>query len=180
MRFFYEKIVITIILFLFNITIGKTEIIKEDQNFLMVIGIEKNISKKEVGNESIISGNFNAVLSDNILLKDYVASCEIIGRAYQGRGFSCGFSEMESLKGFCVIKKEEKDIIVMEWFCTTSTGPKGDAVCSGKASIVNGYGVFAGITGNANISIPLVKQMINEKNSLKSLWEAKFYLPERL
>ena len=180
MKNFKTKAILTFTLFFFNIIFSKSNSIDEEQNFSMIISMEKNISKDSVGKESLISGHLKAKIDDNILLRDYIVNCDIIGRVYQGRSFSCGFSEVEDIKGLCVIKNNKNDIIITEWNCITNMGMSGDAICKGKANILSGFGIFAGIKGNANITMPLIKNVSNEQVSTKGIWKAKFYLPDRL
>ena len=80
----------------------------------------------------------------------------------------------------CIFSKNDIDIIIAKWQCATSVGDNGDASCIGKASFEDGNGEFAGINGYASISTPLIKQLIEKKSSLPSIWKVNISLPDKL
>ena len=118
------------------------------------------INSKSIGEDEILSGIFYGK-TESIEDKNFTNAnldCDFIGRSYKGRGFSCGFAVIEDLKGFCYIKNNNnKDILIIEWACNTTAGINGDAYCAGKFNIIQGFGVFAGVDGFGEISMPIAK-----------------------
>ena len=120
-----------------------------------------------------------AIHSPNTMTKNFANAnleCDFIGRSYKGRGFSCGFAVIEDLKGFCYIKNNNnEDILIVDWACNTTAGINGDAYCAGKLNIVQGFGRFAGVSGFGEINMPIVKT-INSKmsNSLNITLNIKY------
>ena len=83
------------------------------------------------------------------------------------RSFSCGFSEVEDLNGFCKITfKDKNSIILIDWKCSTTAGLQGDAVCKGKLDVLKGFGDYAGVIGFGKLEMPLIKTIKSEKISL--------------
>ena len=154
---------------------------KEDvQKFQIIIDTDSKFSIDRAGDSEILSGSYNGDVTGLKLLEGMKANCNLVGRSYQGRGFSCGFAEVEELNGICIFAKNKNDVIIAKWQCITSVGDNGDASCLGKASFVEGHGLFAGIDGSASISSPLVKQLLEKKISLPSVWKANISLPDKL
>ena len=118
------------------------------------------INTKSVGEDEILSGAFYGQ-TESIEDKNFANAnleCDFIGRSYKGRGFSCGFAVIEDLKGFCYIKNNnEEDILIVDWNCNTTAGINGDAYCAGKLNIIQGFGVFAGVNGFGEINMPIAK-----------------------
>ena len=118
------------------------------------------INKKNVGEDQILSGVFYGK-TESVEDKNFANAnleCDFIGRSYQGRGFSCGFAVIEDLKGFCYIKNNNnEDILIFDWTCNTTAGINGDAYCAGKLNIIQGFGVFAGVDGFGEINMPITK-----------------------
>ena len=157
---------ILVIIFIFPL------LLKGDNDFANVkLNIkldEDNIIKiKSMGEDEILSGAFYGQ-TESIEDKNFANAnleCDFIGRSYKGRGFSCGFAVIEDLKGFCYIKNNnDEDILIAEWSCNTTAGINGDAFCAGKLNIIQGFGRFAGVNGFGKINMPLAKT-INSKIS---------------
>ena len=130
---------------------------------------ENNIIKiKSMGEDEILSGAFYGKIG-SIVDKNFANAnleCDFIGRSYKGRGFSCGFAVIEDLKGFCYIKNNNnEDILIVDWNCNTTAGINGDAYCAGKLNIIQGFGVFAGVNGFGEINMPIAKT-INSNMSI--------------
>ena len=77
--------------------------------------------------------------------------CEFDGHTFESRGFSCGFTEAESVVGVCLFAAANGDTAVAEWRCRTGATMTSDARCEGAAAWVEGVGIFAGIVGEAKI-----------------------------
>ena len=130
---------------------------------------ENNIVKiKKMGEDEILSGVFYGIVEnkedDN--LNNANLECDFIGRSYQGRGFSCGFAVIEDLKGYCYIKNNNnEDILIVDWTCNTTAGINGDAYCAGKLNITQGFGAFAGVNGFGKINMPVAKTINSNMSS---------------
>ena len=130
---------------------------------------ENNIvNKKNVGEDEILSGALYGK-TESITDKNFTNAnleCDFIGRSYQGRGFSCGFAVIEDLKGFCYIKSNNnEDIIIFDWACNTTAGINGNAYCAGKLNIIQGFGKFAGVSGFGEINMPIAKTINSNMSS---------------
>ena len=150
---------ILVIIFIFPL------LLKGDNDFANVkLNIkldEDNIIKiKSMGEDEILSGAFYGK-TESIKYKNFANAkleCDFIGRSYKGRGFSCGFAVIEDLKGFCYIKNNNnEDILMVDWNCNTTAGINGDAYCAGKLNIIQGFGVFVGVNGFGEINMPIAK-----------------------
>tara|TARA_E500000178_G_C16949429_1_gene720498 strand:+ start:694 stop:1236 length:543 start_codon:yes stop_codon:yes gene_type:complete len=127
-----------------------------------------NIIKiKSIGKDEILQGTFFGKIQsledknfDNANLE-----CDFMGRSYQGRGFSCGFAVIEDLQGYCYVNNNNEDILITNWTCNTTAGITGDAYCSGKLKIIQGFGKFAGVDGYGKINMPIVKTITSEISS---------------
>ena len=139
----------------------------KDTNLIINLENNSSLSIKNVGEEEFIKGTiFGGVKTlDDDRLNNSHLECEFIGRAYKGRGFSCGFAIIEDLHGLCYINKKNKNTLILSWKCNTSAGLSGDASCLGKLNLMQGYGSFAGAEGFGTINMPLAKAMLKEKFS---------------
>ena len=130
---------------------------------------ENNIIKiKSMGEDEILSGAFYGKIlsSEDKNFANANLECDFIGRSYKGRGFSCGFAVIEDLKGFCYIKNNNsEDILMVEWNCNTTAGINGDAYCAGKLNIIQGFGLFAGVNGFGKINMPIAKTINSNMSS---------------
>ena len=155
----YSRIIIIFLMLVFSSYLkGENEILK------VKIDVKLNksnvINTKSVGEDEILSGAFYGK-TESLEDKNFANAsleCDFIGRSYQGRGFSCGFAVIEDLKGFCYIKNNNnEDILIFDWTCNTTAGINGDAYCAGKLNIIQGFGVFAGVDGFGEINMPITK-----------------------
>ena len=131
-------------------------------NLNVIINTDNNITLKSVAQDEIIKGTLHGKI-DNKDYKEFTETfleCDLLGRSYKGRGFSCGFAIVEDLNGLCYLNKSNtKDILITSWKCTTTAGFNGDAFCKGKLNIVQGFGKFAGVLGFGEIEMPLAKTL---------------------
>jgi hypothetical protein len=148
-------------------------LLKGDNDFAKVklnIKLDENniIKIKSMGEDEILSGAFYGKI-ESTEDKNFVNAnleCDFIGRSYKGRGFSCGFAVIEDLKGFCYIKNNNsEDILMADWNCNTTGGINGDAYCAGKLNIIQGFGEFAGVNGFGEINMPLAKTINSNMSS---------------
>ncbi len=158
---------ILVIIFIFPL------LLKGDNDFANVkLNIkldEDNIIKiKSMGEDEILSGAFYGQ-TESIEDKNFANAnleCDFIGRSYKGRGFSCGFAVIEDLKGYCYIKNNNnEDILIVDWTCNTTGGINGDAYCAGKLNITQGFGIFAGVNGFGEINMPVAKTINSNMSS---------------
>ena len=145
--------------------------LKSENDFDQVklnIKLNNNIIKiKSIGEDEILQGTFFGKIEsledknfDNAKLE-----CDFMGRSYKGRGFSCGFAVIEDLQGYCYVNNNNEDILITNWTCNTTAGITGDAYCSGKLKIIQGFGKFAGVDGYGKINMPIVKTITSEISS---------------
>ena len=142
------KINIILLIFIFSVNL------RSENDFLDIkLNIKLNnnniIKIKSIGEDEILQGTFFGKIEsledknfDNANLE-----CDFMGRSYKGRGFSCGFAVIEDLQGYCYVKNDNnEDILITNWNCNTTAGINGDAYCSGKLKIIQGFGKFAGVS----------------------------------
>ena len=128
---------------------------------------DTNISFRSIADNEIIKGNILGEIQNTSydILSNAFVECELLGRSYKGRGFSCGFAVVEDLKGFCFLRKlNNLDTLMTSWSCSTTAGFNGDASCIGKLSVVEGFGKFAGVLGFGEIEMPLAKTLLLDEN----------------
>ena len=163
----YSRIIIIFLIFVFsNYLKGENELLKVKIDVKLS---ESNIiNTKSVGEDEILSGAFYGK-TESVEDKNFANAnleCDFIGRSYKGRGFSCGFAVIEDLKGFCYIKNNNnEDILIFDWNCNTTAGINGDAYCAGKLNIIQGFGVFAGVNGFGEINMPIAKTINSNMSS---------------
>ena len=148
-------------------------LLKGDNDFAKVklnIKLDENniIKIKSMGEDEILSGAFYGKIgsTEDKNFANANLECDFIGRSYKGRGFSCGFAIIEDLKGFCYLKNNNsEDILMVEWNCNTTAGINGDAYCAGKLNVIQGFGVFAGVNGFGEINMPIAKTINSNMSS---------------
>ena len=163
----YARIIIIFFIFVFsNYLNGENELLKVKID--VKLGESNIINTKSVGEDEILSGAFYGK-AESIEDKNFANAnleCDFIGRSYKGRGFSCGFAVIEDLRGFCYIKNNnDEDILIVDWNCNTTAGINGDAYCAGKLNVIQGFGVFAGVSGFGEISMPIAKTINSDMSS---------------
>ncbi len=146
----------------------------KSENELLKVKIDVKLDKgniintKSVGEDEILSGVFYGK-TESVEDKNFADAnleCDFMGRSYKGRGFSCGFAVIEDLRGFCYIKNNnDEDILIIDWSCNTTAGINGDAYCAGKLNIIQGFGVYAGVSGFGEISMPIAKTINSNMSS---------------
>lgn len=163
----YARIIIIFFIFLFsNYLKSENELLKVKIDVKLDKG--NTINTKSIGEDEILSGAFYGKTEslEDKNFADANLECDFIGRSYKGRGFSCGFAVIEDLRGFCYIKNNnDEDILIIDWSCNTTAGINGDAYCAGKLNIIQGFGVFAGVNGFGEINMPIVKTINSNMSS---------------
>ena len=159
-------------------------ILKGDNDFSQVkldiiINEENTINFKSIEEDEIIKGTLMGKITSNEdnNLHNAKLECDFLGRSYKGRGFSCGFAVVEDLQGYCYIKNVKNEgTLITSWSCNTSAAINGDPNCSGKLNLVQGFGVFAGVSGFGKINMPLAKS-INSNSSFPMSLNMKIKYP---
>ena len=163
----YSRIIILFLIFIFsNYLKGENELLKVKID--VKLSKSNIINKKNVGEDEILSGVFygKTESKEDKNFANASLECDFIGRSYKGRGFSCGFAVIEDLKGFCYIKNNNsEDILIVDWTCNTTAGINGDAYCAGKLNIIQGFGVFAGVNGFGKFNMPIAKTINSNMSS---------------
>jgi hypothetical protein len=166
-----------------NISFSKQSFANEDfldYSLSVIISTDNNISIKNVAQDEIITGTLFGKIENKSFkeFKETSLECDLLGRSYKGRGFSCGFAVVEDLNGLCYFNNtNNKDILITSWKCSTTAGLDGDAHCKGKLSIVEGFGKFAGVLGFGEIEMPLAKTLISNKQSSPMRLKMKIKYP---
>ena len=172
-------IIVTILVY-----IQTSLIISEDEflehNLTITLDTNNSINKKSIATNEIVKGTIYGkieVSNDNYFTNSNL-ECDFIGRSYKGRGFSCGFAIVEDLQGFCYLSSlDGENTLITSWNCNTTAGLTGDASCAGKLNIIQGVGLFAGVSGFGKISMPLAKSFIDNKLSNLMTMKLKIKYP---
>lgn len=172
-------IIVTILVY-----IQTSFIISEDDflehNLNIILDTNNSINKKSIATDEIVKGTIYGKIEfsgDNYFVDSNI-ECDFIGRSYKGRGFSCGFAVVEDLMGFCYLSSLDGDnTLITSWTCNTTAGLAGDAACVGKLNIMQGVGLFAGVSGFGKISMPLAKSFIDNKISSLMTMKLKIKYP---
>ena len=101
--------------------------------------------------EETFFGTVAGTVRGDPLLAGASVNCEFEGYTFEARGFSCGFTNAESVAGICLFTAENGDTAVAEWRCETGATMTSDARCEGTAEWIEGTGAFAGISGGAKL-----------------------------
>ncbi|MBV68584.1 MAG: hypothetical protein CMJ08_02140 [Pelagibacterales bacterium] len=173
-------------LFIISLSLSKLAFATED--FLdykldIIVNTDNDISKKNVAEDEIIKGTLFGKIKNTSYkaFKETTLECDLLGRSYKGRGFSCGFAVVEDLNGLCYFNNSNsKDILITSWKCSTTAGLDGDAYCKGKLSIIQGFGKFAGVLGFGEIEMPLAKTLISNKQSYPMRLTMKIKYPSNI
>ena len=66
----------------------------------IIVNTDNDISKKNVAEDEIIKGTLFGKIKDTAYkaFKETTLECDLLGRSYKGRGFSCGFVVVEDLE----------------------------------------------------------------------------------
>tara|TARA_A100001015_G_scaffold313501_1_gene420868 strand:+ start:1422 stop:1991 length:570 start_codon:yes stop_codon:yes gene_type:complete len=148
--------------------------------FKAVLNKANDVDVKSINDDKIINGSINGRI-DSALHKTFSNAklqCEILGRSYKGRVFSCGFAEVEDLKGYCqFIMPKSEDLLLTYLECTTTAGLNGDAMCKGKVNVLQGFGNLAGVIGFGEVEMPLIKSLMNKNISYPMKWTLKIKHP---
>ena len=110
-----------------------------------------DIYETTIGDTKIAMASFSALIVNDNLLKDGFIDCKITAYAAPGRGFSCGFSQMENVSGYCVIKDKSGDSLVAKLECSSGATASLDVRCEGRMDFMSGIGKYSGVSGTARV-----------------------------
>lgn len=129
----------------------------------------------DVGEEEVISGRISgtAATTTEPVFAGATVDCPFVGRAYEGRSFSCGFTTIEDMQGMCVFTDADGDKAVADWSCSTGATMTSDARCEGKAIWVSGTGKFAGLRG----AFKMHTELFRNRKEGNALWRGSMELP---
>ena len=151
------RIIITIpflVLLNFQLVFADTINIPEDAEKIFLVGeyIEKiDVNEITLGDTKVAMASFSAfIITENSLNGGFI-DCKVTAYAAPGRGFSCGFSQMENVSGYCVLKDKSGDTIVAKLECSSGATSTVDVRCEGKIDFMSGVGKYAGVSGTARV-----------------------------
>ena len=112
------KLFYTIFIFIFintEIALSNGSAIPDDAEEISLVA--KYIDKPEVnevviGETIIAMSSFSAFITSKGNLDGGFIDCKVTAYAAPGRGFSCGFAQMENVSGYCVIKDRNNESVV--------------------------------------------------------------------
>ena len=151
------KIIIAILFLAFlnlQLVFADTINIPEDAEKISLVAeyIEKiDVNEITLGDTKVAMASFSAfIVAENPLNGGFI-DCKVTAYAAPGRGFSCGFSQMENVSGYCVLKDKSGDTIVAKLECSSGATSTVDVRCEGKIDFMSGIGKYAGVSGTARV-----------------------------
>ncbi|MDB9761179.1 hypothetical protein OAC06_00015 [Alphaproteobacteria bacterium] len=151
------KIIITI-LFLGFLTLQLTfadaiNIPEDAEKISLVAEYVKKIDVNEItiGDTKVAMASFTAFIINDNSLNGGLIDCKVTAYAAPGRGFSCGFSQMENVSGYCVLKDKSGETLVAKLECSSGATSSLDVRCEGKIDFISGTGKYAGVSGTARV-----------------------------
>jgi len=150
------KIIIIILLLFITIRISYSDEINipDDAEEISISAeyLEKaNTNEILIGDTKVAMASFTAFIKNNSLLNGGFIDCKVTAYASPGRGFSCGFSQMENVSGYCVIKDKSGDSLVTKLECSSGATVSQDVRCEGRIDFLSGTGKYAGVSGIARL-----------------------------
>ncbi len=170
-----NKLILKLKIISFSIFFFQSQIFaSENQDFVkhkldVFLLSENTISIKNIKENKIIKGTLLGKVENkkNEIFHNANLECDILGHAYKGRSFSCGFAEVEDLQGYCKMTfPGNENILLINYKCTTTAGMEGDAVCKGKINVLQGFGEYAGAIGFGKLEMPLINSILGKKTSI--------------
>ena len=109
------------------------------------------VNEINIGETIIATANFSAFISSEGHLSEGTIDCKVTAYAAPGRGFSCGFAQMENVSGYCVLKDKDQDSLVAKLECSSGATVSTDVRCEGRLDFMSGTGKYSGINGTARL-----------------------------
>ncbi|PPR15938.1 MAG: hypothetical protein CFH33_01080 [Alphaproteobacteria bacterium MarineAlpha9_Bin3] len=128
--------------------------IPEDAEKISLVAIYSNkpeVNEISIGETIIATANFSAFISSEGYLNKGILECKVTAYAAPGRGFSCGFAQMENVSGYCIIKDKDEDSLVAKLECSSGATVSTDVRCEGRLDFMSGTGKYSGINGTARL-----------------------------
>lgn len=151
-RLFY--IIFIFIFFYVPNTFSNSIDIPEDAEKISLVAeyIDKpKVNEIIVGETIIATANFSAFISSEKNLDGGFIDCKVTAYAAPGRGFSCGFAQMENVSGYCIIKDKDNDSLVAKLECSSGATVSTDVRCEGRLDFMSGTGKYSGVNGTARL-----------------------------
>jgi len=151
------KIIISILFLAFlnlQLVFAEPINIPEDAEKISLVAeyIEKiDVNEITLGDTKVAMASFSAFIVAKNSLNGGFIDCKVTAYAAPGRGFSCGFSQMENVSGYCVLKDKSGDTIVAKLECSSGATSTLDVRCEGKIDFMSGIGKYAGVSGTARV-----------------------------
>ena len=151
------KLFYTIFIFIFintEIALSNSSAIPDDAEEISLVAkyIDKPAVNEIVIGETIIAmSSFSAFITSKGKLDGGFIDCKVTAYAAPGRGFSCGFAQMENVFGYCVIKDKNNESIVAKLECSSGATFSTDVRCEGRLDFISGTGKYSGVNGTARL-----------------------------
>ena len=151
------KLFYIIFIFIFintGIALSNSSAIPDDAEEISLVAkyIDKPVVNEIVIGETIIGmSSFSAFITSKGKLDGGFIDCKVTAYAAPGRGFSCGFAQMENVSGYCVIKDKNNESIVAKLECSSGATVSTDVRCEGKLNFMSGTGKYSGVNGTARL-----------------------------
>ena len=124
--------------------------IPEDAEKISLAAIYSNkpeVNEISIGETIIATANFSAFISSDGYLNEGSIECKVTAYAAPGRGFSCGFAQMENVSGYCIIKDKQEDSLVAKLECSSGATVSTDVRCEGRLDFMSGTGKYSSASG---------------------------------
>ena len=152
-----SKLFYTIFVFILintQIAFSNNSDIPEDAEEISLVAeyVDKpEVSEVVIGETIIAMSSFSAFITSVGNLNGGFIDCKVTAYAAPGRGFSCGFAQMENVSGYCVIKDKNNESIVAKLECSSGATVSTDVRCEGRIDFMSGTGKYSGINGTARL-----------------------------
>ena len=137
-----------------EIAFSNSPAIPEDAEEISLVAeyIDKpEVNEVVIGETIIAMSSFSAFINSAGNLDGGFIDCKVTAYAAPGRGFSCGFAQMENVSGYCVIKDKNNESIVAKLECSSGATVTTDVRCEGRLDFMSGTGKYSGISGTARL-----------------------------
>ena len=137
-----------------GIVFANSSVIPEDAEEISLVAkyIDKpKVNEIIIGETKIAMASFSGFISSSGNLNEGFIDCQITAYAAPGRGFSCGFAQMENVSGYCVIKDRNNESVVAKLECSSGATVSTDVRCEGRLDFMSGTGKYSGVNGTARL-----------------------------
>jgi len=130
----------------------------------------------DVGENEVVSGRVSGIVGDAAEagpLAGAAVDCSFVGRTFEGRSFSCGFTTVEDVDSLCVFTDADGDQAIADLSCRTAATMTSDARCEGEATWIDGTGKYAGVSGEAHVH----SELFRSGEAGDAVWSGEMDLP---